>query len=106
MSIQRAKANCKRCYEIAGLSKRNYAENDQLYGAKNDTMVALEGAIESIDHLPQDERYNESHTVHNPKLASERSKLVQGLNICLGCDFSKPNIFNFDFASLKTSENK
>lgn len=90
MSKQRAMSNCARCYSLARLADKNsrhYETDDQLYSVKNDAMIALEGAIESIDLRYTPEQLKIGKNDGARIAANSRSLLGRALDACQKCDF-------------------
>lgn len=95
MSLQRAKVNCKRCYNIAsriGISNRDKedtederCDHDSLYIARNEAMRALEAGKEYALKLRE---VNNDENAFNA--ATNLFDII--LTACKECDYKFPKI--------------
>jgi hypothetical protein len=93
MSIQRAKVNCERCYELAyrylsePKAKARF-KNNSLYSARNEAMRALEDERDRVRGFRKagltDGRMNE--------LCGMEVSLDVALDSCMNCDYSSTKI--------------
>ncbi len=75
MTFQRAKVNCRRCYDLLDsiVDKGiNLSECDQMYDARNECMRALEDVC----------KYQLEH----------RDLAFKALDACESCDYSRPEV--------------
>lgn len=97
MSLERAAVNCRRCRELAENHKINGKVNDgmaikddQVYGARNDAMKALEEEIRKIDFYLVNKVELGEYAKRRQMI--DRTKVIEALEDCVGCDYSLPKI--------------